>query len=63
MQPVPDQLPDPDPAPYAGIPELYAVLDEIGASYPLLGYVADGDEEFDEGTAFDPAIFGGLVHP
>jgi hypothetical protein len=46
-----------------GIPDLYAVLDEIGASYPLLAYVADDEEEFEEQTAFDPAIFGGLVRP
>jgi hypothetical protein len=62
MQPTGDQPSIGDTNP-VGIPELYAVLDEVGASYPLLSYVADRDEEFDEETAFDPAIFGGLVHP
>jgi hypothetical protein len=63
MRPIPDQPPRRDAPPVPGIPDLYAVLDEIGASYPLLGYVADNEEEFEEETALDPAIFGGLVRP
>jgi hypothetical protein len=63
MPPIPEQAPAQDAAPGPAIEDLYAVLDEVGASYPLLSYVADSDEQFDEETALDPAIFGGLVHP
>jgi len=36
---------------------------ELGASYPLLAYALQTDEEFDERTALDPIILAGLVHP
>jgi hypothetical protein len=55
------------PAPNA--PSGYLLADladmvlELGASYPLLGYFVQTDEEFDEPTALDPVIFAGLLHP
>ena len=62
MQAFPDHVPAADAAD-PSIEDLYAVLDEVGASSPLLSYVADAEEEFDEGEALDPAILAGLVHP
>ena len=50
----------------AELASLYGVLDEVGASYPLLTYVADAPDEeaaYDEETALDPLIFAGLVTP
>jgi hypothetical protein len=55
------------PAPNA--PSGYLLADladlvlELGASYPLLAYAIQPDEEFDERTALDPIILAGLVHP
>jgi hypothetical protein len=55
------------PAPNA--PSGYLLADladlvlEVGASYPLLAYAIQPDEEFDERTALDPIILAGLVHP
>jgi hypothetical protein len=55
------------PAPNA--PSGYLLADladlvlEVGASYPLLAYAIQRDEEFDERTALDPIILAGLVHP
>ena len=55
------------PAPNA--PSGYLLADladlvlEVGASYPLLAYAIQPDEAFDEGTALDPVILAGLVHP
>jgi hypothetical protein len=45
------------------LPDLADMVLEFGASYPLLGYVVQTDEEFDEPTALDPVIFAGLLHP
>jgi hypothetical protein len=36
---------------------------EVGGSYPLLAYLLQPDEEFDERTALDPIILAGLLHP
>ncbi|MGZ8581672.1 MAG: hypothetical protein ACXWW9_10360 [Actinomycetota bacterium] len=44
------------------LPDLADLVLEVGASYPLLGYVVSA-EEFDEPTALDPVIFAGLLHP
>jgi hypothetical protein len=43
--------------------DLDALLAEVGASYPLLGYVLQPDEPYDEATALDPVIFAGLLRP
>ena len=45
------------------LPDLADLVLEVGASYPLLGYIVQPDEEFDEQTALDPVIFAGLLHP
>ena len=45
------------------LPDLEALVAEIGASYPLLAYVVQTDEEFDEASALDPVILAGLVSP
>ena len=45
------------------LPDLADLVLELGASYPLLGYLVAPDEEFDEPTALDPVIFAGLLHP
>ena len=45
------------------LPDLADLALEFGASYPLLGYFVQTDEEFDEPTALDPVIFAGLLHP
>jgi hypothetical protein len=45
------------------LPDLTDLVDELGASYPLLGYLVQTDEEFEERTALDPVIFAGLLHP
>jgi hypothetical protein len=55
------------PAPNA--PSGYLLADladlvlEVGASYPLLAYAIQPDEELDERTALDPIILAGLVQP
>jgi hypothetical protein len=45
------------------LPDLADMVLEFGASYPLLGYFVQTDEEFDEPTALDPVIFAALLHP
>jgi hypothetical protein len=45
------------------LPDLAGLVEEIGASFPLLGYLVVPDEEFDEPAALDPVIFAGLLHP
>ncbi|HYY06452.1 MAG TPA: hypothetical protein VE997_07735 [Candidatus Limnocylindria bacterium] len=50
------------PSGYA-LPDLADLVAELGASYPLLGYAVQEDEEYDEETALDPVIFAGLLHP
>jgi len=45
------------------LPDLDALVAELGASYPLLGYAVQTDEVYDEATALDPVIFAGLVNP
>ena len=45
------------------LPDLADLVLELGASYPLLGYLVAPDEEFDEPTALDPVIFAGLLSP
>jgi hypothetical protein len=45
------------------LPDLDALIAEVGASYPLLGYVVQPDEPYDEDTALDPVIFAGLLRP
>jgi hypothetical protein len=45
------------------LPDLADLVLELGASYPLLAYAVQPDEEFDERTALDPVIFAGLLHP
>jgi len=42
--------------------DLQTLVDEIGGSYPLLGYATPIDEQLDEET-LDPLILAGLVHP
>ena len=45
------------------LPDLADLVLEVGASYPLLAYAMQPDEEYDERTALDPVILAGLVHP
>jgi hypothetical protein len=45
------------------LPDLADLVLELGASYPLLAYAVQPDEQFDERTALDPVIFAGLLHP
>jgi hypothetical protein len=45
------------------LPDLADLVNELGASYPLLAYLVQPDERFDERTALDPVILAGLVHP
>jgi hypothetical protein len=57
------ELPAPNaPSGYL-LPDLADLVLELGASYPLLAYALQPDEEFDERTALDPIILAGLVHP
>jgi hypothetical protein len=57
------ELPAPNaPSGYL-LPDLADLVLEVGASYPLLAYALQADEEFDERTALDPIILAGLVHP
>lgn len=45
------------------LPDPEALVHEVGASYPILGYVLEADEEaYEEGTLLDPAILAGLVN-
>jgi hypothetical protein len=45
------------------LPDLADLVLEVGASYPLLGYAVQADEELEDETALDPVIFAGLLHP
>ena len=57
------ELPAPNaPSGYL-LPDLADLVLELGASYPLLAYALQPDEEFDESTALDPIILAGLLHP
>ena len=43
--------------------DLESMVTEIGATFPLMAYTADADEEADEREAMDAAILVGLVSP
>jgi hypothetical protein len=43
--------------------DLDALVAEVGASYPLLGYVLAPDEPCEEETALDPVIYAALLRP
>lgn len=43
--------------------DLVDLIDEFGASYPLLAYALAPEERFEEATALDPVILAGLVQP
>jgi hypothetical protein len=45
------------------LPDLDALIAEIGVSYPLYSYVPPLDDEQDEEAAIDAVIFAGLVSP
>jgi hypothetical protein len=45
------------------LPDLDAIIAEVGASYPLLGYVVQPGEPYDDETALDPVIFAALLRP
>jgi hypothetical protein len=47
----------------AGLADLDALVLEVGASYPLLAYVINAEEAYDEPTALDPVILAGLITP
>ena len=57
------ELPAPNAQSGYLLPDLADLVLELGASYPLLAYALQPDEEFDERTALDPIILAGLVHP
>jgi hypothetical protein len=59
----PLDLPAPNAPSGCLLPDLADLVLEVGASYPLLAYAIQPDEEFDEHTALDPVIFAGLLHP
>jgi hypothetical protein len=65
MENVPLALAPPAPNAPSGyvLPDLDALIAEVGASYPLLGYVVQPDEPYDEDTALDAVIFAGLLRP
>jgi hypothetical protein len=42
--------------------DLEAIVHEVGATYPLLAYVAIADDE-PEDSVLEPLIFAGLVSP
>ena len=60
-----DPLAPPAPNAPSGyvLTDLDALVAELGASYPLLGYVVAPDEAYDDDTALDPLIFAGLLRP
>jgi hypothetical protein len=43
------------------LPDIDAMLAEVGATYPLMGYAAQADEQIDDRDAFDAVIFAGLI--
>jgi hypothetical protein len=45
------------------LPDLSDLVHEFGASYPLLGYAVQAEEEYEDETALDAVIFAGLLHP
>jgi hypothetical protein len=45
------------------LPDLADLVHEVGASYPLLGYAVQAEEEYEDETALDAVIFAGLLHP
>ena len=45
------------------LPDLDALMAEVGASYPLLGYGVQPGEPQEEETALDAVIFAGLLRP
>ena len=45
------------------LPDLADLVLEFGASYPLLGYLLQPEEVFEEPAALDPVILAGLVSP
>lgn len=47
----------------AALADLDQLVTEIGASYPMLAYTQQLDEDYDEATALDPIILAGLVSP
>jgi hypothetical protein len=65
MDPDPLALAPPAPNAPSGylLPDLDALIAEVGASYPLLGYVVAPDEPYEEETALDPVIFAALLRP
>jgi hypothetical protein len=65
MDPSPLGLAPPAPNAPGGylLADLDALLDEVGGSYPLLGYAVMPDEPYDEATALDPVILAALVRP
>jgi hypothetical protein len=60
---VPLGPPAPD-APGGCLPaDLADLVDELGASYPLLAYALQTEEHLEEEMALDPIILAGLGHP
>jgi hypothetical protein len=53
---------DPDDA-RAALADLDALVYEVGASYPLLAYVTNAEETYEDETALDPIILAALVTP
>jgi hypothetical protein len=43
------------------LPDIDAMMAEVGATYPLLGYAAQADEQIDERDALDAVILAGLI--
>ena len=45
------------------LPDIDAMMAEVGATYPLMGYAAqaDADEEHGDRDALDAVIFAGLI--
>jgi hypothetical protein len=65
MDPPPLGLAPPAPNAPGGylLADLDALVAEVGASYPLLGYVVQTDEPYDERAPLDPVIFAAMLRP
>jgi hypothetical protein len=54
--------PHPDPTAPVSFSDLDAIVHEVGATYPMLAYVAIADDQ-PEDEVLEPLIFAGLVSP
>jgi hypothetical protein len=43
------------------LPDIDAMMAEVGATYPLMGYSAQADDQIGERESLDAVIFAGLI--